>query len=143
MVLALPEEVWGRFMGLQHNRCCGTPVSSDGRGAPPRLGFHAGTGMNLSDEDKIEALKPGPCGCTWLSECCGAPPHMATPDVAADSPAGICSQCRDNTGFEPEETAWKYKGQTLFGADADGNRGVPLLHFECPECGNEMEVIRR
>lgn len=36
----------------------------------------------------------------WLSECCGAPPHEATPDVGSDNPAGICAQCREHTGFE-------------------------------------------
>ena len=36
----------------------------------------------------------------WLSTCCGAPPGRAAPDVGEDNQAGICSQCREHTGFE-------------------------------------------
>lgn len=39
----------------------------------------------------------------WLSQCCGAPPSRATPDVGEDNPAGICGQCRENTVFERTE----------------------------------------
>ncbi len=39
----------------------------------------------------------------WLSLCCGAPPHEATPDVGSDNTAGICAGCRDWTGFELTE----------------------------------------
>lgn len=36
----------------------------------------------------------------WRSQCCGAPPHEASPDVGADNPVGLCGKCRENTGFE-------------------------------------------
>ena len=39
----------------------------------------------------------------WLSDCCGAPPHQATPDVGEDNPMGICGQCREHCGFERSE----------------------------------------
>lgn len=35
----------------------------------------------------------------WRSMCCGAPPWEYS-DVGSDNLAGICGDCRDNTGFE-------------------------------------------
>lgn len=39
----------------------------------------------------------------WVSVCCGAPPHEASPDIDESDPAGICGQCQDFTGFELEK----------------------------------------
>ncbi len=39
-------------------------------------------------------------GMVYRSECCGASPHEASPDVGSDNLAGICGQCLDGTGFE-------------------------------------------
>ena len=83
--------------------------------------------------DMMERLQPEPCGCEWLSECCGARPHEATPDVGKDNQAGICGQCREFTGFELGGT-WACIGRDPnYGADADG-RGVMLYEWEC-SCG--------
>ena len=83
---------------------------------------------------------PEPCGCVYLSDCCAAPDVMS--DAGKDNPVGICARCQDHAGFSPsEEDTWKYLGQTLYGDDADGNRGVPLRTWVCTECGEEIEVI--
>ena len=51
--------------------------------------------------------------CEWLSECCGAEPVEET--------EGICSQCRDTSGFSCEEhSPW------------DGTE-------TCPECGSILK----
>ena len=90
--------------------------------------------------DALEREAPEPCGCLFLSHCCGAPPGFGS-DVADDSLAGICAQCRDFAAFEPsEQNTWKLTGTTIYGDDADGNRGVPLKAWECRECGQEVEV---
>ncbi len=89
---------------------------------------------------------PEPCGCQGLSECCGAPPigPEAGPWVppTKDSPVGVCGQYHEHVGFEmSDENTWKFLGTTLYGDDADGNRGVPLRAWVCTVCGNEIEVI--
>ena len=89
----------------------------------------------------LEAVTPTPCGCLFFSSCCGAPPGFGS-DVAADSPTGICGKCRDQAAFESsEENTWKLIGTTLYGDDADGNRGLPLRTWECCECGEELDVL--
>ena len=89
----------------------------------------------------LEREAPEPCGCQWLSECCGAGPHAASPDVDTGTQAGICGQCQNHTGFEKsDENTWKLISTGVYGDDADGNRGVPLKAWECRECGQEVEV---
>lgn len=36
---------------------------------------------------------------------------------------------------------WFLVDTDVYGADADGNRGVPLRLWECKNCGNEVEMI--
>lgn len=36
--------------------------------------------------------------------------------------------------------SWVLADATIYGDDADGNRGVPLYLYECVSCGNEAEV---
>ena len=100
-------------------------------------------------EDREEALEreaPEPCGCLFLSECCGAPPGyggragVGGPFVAATL-TGFCPKCHDYATFAPsEENTWKFVGAYVYGDNADGNFGVPLKAWECRECGNEVEV---
>ena len=85
--------------------------------------------------DARERDAPAPCGCLFLSECCGA-------SLVAATLTGFCPECHDHATFEPsEENTWKFLGTTLYGDDADGNRGVPLRAWECIMCGQEVEVI--
>ena len=78
---------------------------------------------------------PKPCRCQWVSTCCGAP--LSEMDSTL-----TCSRCHDHTTFEPtDEDTWKFMGTTLYGDDADGNRGVPLRAWQCTECDEEVEVI--
>ena len=82
---------------------------------------------------------PEPCGCVYLSDCCGAS-HVRP--VLKGASAGLCASCFEFTGFSPSyEDTWKFLGTTLYGDDADGNRGVPLREWVCTECGEEIEVI--
>ncbi|KKN69292.1 hypothetical protein LCGC14_0442870 [marine sediment metagenome] len=94
-------------------------------------------------EEEQESILPEPCGCELLSGCCGAPPHMATPDVSKDNLVGICAQCRDHCDFESsQEQTWVQIGPTdTYGDNADGNFGVPMRVFRCTECGEELEVV--
>ncbi len=48
-------------------------------------------------EEKQEAVIPEPCGCEFLSGCCGRLPSEATPDVGKDSLTGICDGCNDHS----------------------------------------------
>lgn len=98
-------------------------------------------GKREDAEDKREREAPEPCGCQWLSECCGAAPHAASPDVDTGTQAGICGHCQDHTAFEKsKENTLKLIYTGVYGDDADGNRGVPLKAWECRECGQEVEV---
>lgn len=36
---------------------------------------------------------------------------------------------------------WEATIETEYGSDLDGNRGVPLIVFECSACGQEREVV--
>ena len=38
---------------------------------------------------------------------------------------------------------WFLTEESTYGDDADGNRGVPLLVWECGSCRNELETIVR
>ncbi|KKK85006.1 hypothetical protein LCGC14_2777600 [marine sediment metagenome] len=90
------------------------------------------------EEAKHQA--PEPCGCQWVSECCGEPPGLRS-DAATASHVGTCPRCKDHVGFErSDKNTWKYLGTTLYGDDADGNRGVLLRTYECRACGRAMEV---
>ena len=42
-----------------------------------------------------------------------------------------CGSCGERT--------WRFRGVSVYGDDADGNRGVPMEAWECA-CGNEIEV---
>ncbi len=98
-------------------------------------------GKRQDAEERFERESPEPCGCLFFSSCCGAPPGFGI-SVAADSPTGICGQCRDHAAFEPsEENTWKFIEVSVYGDDADGNRGIRLQTWECRECGEEVEVI--
>ena len=91
--------------------------------------------------DFLCGLTPDPCGCVWLSECCGGGDVMM--DVAADNTVGMCTKCLDHAGFErSEEDTWKYLGRTTYGDDADGRRGRLLYTFECTECFEQVDVIQ-
>lgn len=93
-------------------------------------------------EEKQEAVLPEPCGCEMLSDCCGTLPHQSTPDVTKDNPIGVCCQCLGNISFEPSQIqTWVQTDSDTFGADADGNRGVPMKTFTCTECKAEKEVL--
>ncbi len=84
---------------------------------------------------------PEPCGCQEVSECCGVVPGLRS-DAATMAHVGICLRCNEHVGFEKsDENTWKFRGATLYGDDADGNRGVPLRTWECTECGQELEVL--
>jgi hypothetical protein len=97
-------------------------------------------GKRQDAEERFEREAPAPCGCLFFSSCCGAPPGFGI-TVTADSPTGICGQCRDHAAFEPsDENTWKLTSTGVYGDDADGNRGVPLRAYECRECGAEVEV---
>ena len=92
--------------------------------------------------DELEREAPEPCGCQWFSGCCGAAPHASSPDVDTGTQVGICGQCRDHAAFEPsEENTWKLTDTSVYGDDADGNRGTRLRAWECRECGKEVEVL--
>ena len=83
---------------------------------------------------------PEPCGCVWVSDCCGAEDVMIPP--TKDNPVGICAGCLDHAGFSPSyEDTWKYLGRITYGDDADGNRGVPLRTWECTECYEQLDVV--
>lgn len=93
---------------------------------------------------KMERMMPEPCGCQWLSECCGAAPvgAFSDPTLMADAPVGTCSRCLDSIGFEKsDEKTWEFRGKDVYGDDADGNRGVPMTLWECSACGDEVEVL--
>ncbi len=95
----------------------------------------------MSTPEDIRPYIPEPCGCQWVSECCGVPPGLRS-NAATASNVGICPRCGDHVSFEKsDENTWKFLGTTLYGDDADGNRGVPLRAWECIICGNEVEVI--
>ncbi len=49
-----------------------------------------------------------------------------------EAPPFDCGGCR--------ERVWHFKGRTVYGDDADGNRGIPLEAWECGNCGAEIEV---
>ena len=99
-------------------------------------------GRREDAEERFERESPEPCGCQWLSECCGVAPHTAAPDISEYNSAGICAQCCHYVSFEKsDENTWKFRGASVYGDDADGNRGVPLKAYECRECGNEVEVL--
>ena len=101
------------------------------------------TKCRIHDSDHPDVLCPyipEPCGCVWVSDCCGVGDMMG--DVGKDNPVGLCTGCLDHAGFErSEEDTWKFLGTTLYGDDVDGNRGVPLRTWECTECGQEIEVV--
>jgi len=50
----------------------------------------------------------------------------------------------DMARYEPDEDcrcgahSWECTEQTVYGDDADGNRGRPLRVYECRKCGNEQ-----
>ena len=93
-------------------------------------------------EEQLETVLPEPCGCEMLSECCGASAHEATPDVSKDNAAGVCGACREHTSFEPsDEQTWVQIDSSMYGDDADGNRGVSMRVFQCKVCKEEKEVI--
>ena len=90
--------------------------------------------------DFLCSVTPEPCGCVYLSDCCGAGDVMG--DVAKDDPDGICAGCLDHAGFSPSyEDTWTLVDRTIYGDDADGRRGVPLFTFECSECHDEVNVL--
>ncbi len=37
---------------------------------------------------------------------------------------------------------WFLVDTSIYGDDADGNRGVPMKTWECHNCGNEVEVLQ-
>ncbi len=98
-------------------------------------------GKREDAEDKLEREAPEPCGCQWLSECCGDAPDAGSPDLEKDNSVGICGTCHGPVTFEPsKENTWKLTSTGVYGDDADGNRGVPLKAWTCRECGQEVEV---
>lgn len=93
-------------------------------------------------EEQQEAILPDPCGCEFLSECCGIAPGEASPDVSKDNLAGICGGCREHTAFEPsQEQTWVQTYSGIYGDDADGNQGALMRMFECTNCRAEKEVV--
>ena len=97
--------------------------------------------MRPISEADVEREAPEPCGCQWLSECCGAGPARDAPIVNTGTQIGLCGRCRNFVGFEKsDENTWKLTGTSVYGDNADGNFGVPLKTWECRECGQEVEV---
>ena len=52
-------------------------------------------------------------------------------DLEGREPPMDCGSCGERT--------WRFRGVSVYGDDADGNRGVPMEAWECA-CGNEIEV---
>lgn len=80
-----------------------------------------------SPRDRAECYRPEHCECCSCFQLCLS--HLE----CMDEP---CQYTECDSG-----ASWLLRDVTVYGDDADGNRGVPLYLWECKNCGREMEVI--
>lgn len=60
-----------------------------------------------------------------------------------DGPGECCDCClhrRPEGGECDKGKSLKFVAKDVYGADADGRRGIPEYLYECSRCGNEVSV---